>query len=254
MLSDMELITWHFQRNADLTIYPISDVHLGAAEHMAARWEYFCARVLRENNSYLILGGDLLNNGVKTSISNCYLETLPPMAARELLCEMLEPLADRILCMVSGNHERRNRDVDNSPSYDIARILGIEKVYRENTAFMKLQIGDIDCAGNRNPTYVFCTTHGAGTGTAKAERFAYSLENVDCFVSGHTHKPSVTQPAKIRVDTHNNRVSIRPFKMVTMTSWLAWGGYAAQAMYTPTSWAPQKIVLNGKKKEIKVEM
>ena len=34
MLNDFDLIKYHFPKNDDIEIYPISDVHLGAAEHM----------------------------------------------------------------------------------------------------------------------------------------------------------------------------------------------------------------------------
>ena len=45
MLSDFEIITRHFPENNDIKIYPISDVHLGAAEHLAAEWDNFCKRI-----------------------------------------------------------------------------------------------------------------------------------------------------------------------------------------------------------------
>ena len=54
MLNDFEIITRHFPENNDIKIYPISDVHLGAAEHLAAEWDNFCKRILEEPNSYII--------------------------------------------------------------------------------------------------------------------------------------------------------------------------------------------------------
>jgi hypothetical protein len=49
-------------------------------------------------------------------------------------------------------------------------------------------------------------------------------------------------------------VSTQPFKVVSMTSWMTYGGYAAQKMLLPTSHAPQIITLRGNRKEIRVEM
>ena len=57
MLNDFEIITRHFPENNDIKIYPISDVHLGAAEHLTAEWDNFCKRISEEPNSYVILGG-----------------------------------------------------------------------------------------------------------------------------------------------------------------------------------------------------
>lgn len=260
MLSDFELITHHFPDRNDITIYPISDVHLGAAEHMTREWELFCQRVVNEPNSYLILGGDLLNNCTRSSVSNIYTETLRPREAKKIMVAMLEPLRDKILCAVSGNHERRNRDVDNDITYDIMCKLDLEWVYRENIAFVKIQMGKPRGDGKKNPTYILTVTHGSGggilTGGAvnRNERFGYVLDGSDALIVGHTHKPFVTQPSKIKIDAQNNRASIKPFKVVSMTSWLGYGGYAAQKMLLPTSHAPQTITLCGKRKLMTVTM
>ena len=42
MLPDFEVIKRKFPGNKDITIIPISDVHLCAAEHLAAEWDNFC--------------------------------------------------------------------------------------------------------------------------------------------------------------------------------------------------------------------
>lgn len=261
MLSDFEMITHKFEANNDLHIYPISDLHLGAAEHMTREWELFCQNLLGDKNAYVILGGDLINNATRNSVSNVFEETIRPREQKKIMAKMLEPIKERILCSVSGNHERRSlKDADDDPSYDIICKLDRENVYRENIAFVKIQIGKQEGDGAKNPTYVLVVTHGAGggmlTGSAvnRNERFAYVLDGCDCLVVGHTHKPFITQPAKIKIDPFNNKVTVRPFKVVSSTSWLNWGGYAAKAMMLPTSHAPQMITLRGNKKEIRVEM
>ena len=48
MLSDSELIVHKFPDRQDIRIYPISDVHLGAAEHMEREWSLFCANLLSD--------------------------------------------------------------------------------------------------------------------------------------------------------------------------------------------------------------
>ena len=260
MLSDFELITHHFPDRSDITIYPISDVHLGASEHMTREWELFCQRVVNEPNSYIILGGDLINNATRNSVSNIFEETMRPREQKKVMVKMLEPLRDKILCAVSGNHERRNRDVDNDITYDIMCKLDLEWVYRENIAFLKIQMGKPRGDGKKNPTYILTVTHGSGggilTGGAvnRNERFGYVLDGSDALIVGHTHKPYVTQPAKLKIDAQNNRVSIKPFKVVSMTSWLGYSAYAAQKMLLPTSHAPQTIKLCGRRKEITVTM
>lgn len=261
MLKDFEMIIHHFPKNEDLVLYPVSDVHLGASEHMQRPWELFCQNVLQQENAKIILCGDLINNATRSSVSNIFEETMRPSEQKKIMAKMLEPLRDRILCAVSGNHERRSiKDCDDEPTYDIMCKLDIENLYRENIAFVKLQIGDVNGAGDRNPTYTMAVSHGAGggilTGGAvnRSERFGYVLDGIDLLVSGHTHKPYVTQPAKIVVDRHNNKVSLKPFKVVSASAWLEYGGYAAQKMLLPSSHASQLITLAGNKKDIRVTM
>lgn len=261
MLKDFEIIQRKFPERNDITIIPVSDVHLGAAEHQQRKWELFCQSVLESPNTYITLGGDLINNATKSSVSNVFEETMRPSEQKKLMAKMLEPLRDRILCAVSGNHERRSlKDADDDPTYDIMCKLDIEHLYRENMAFVKIQIGNQEGNGCLNPTYMLVVTHGAGggiyTGGAvnRNERFGYVMDGVDCLIVGHVHKPFVTQPGKIKIDPHNNKVSVVPFKVVSSSAWLDYGGYAAQKMLLPSGHAAQTITLCGKKKEIKVTM
>lgn len=72
------MIVKKFPKNDDITIYPISDVHLGAAEYMANEWQAFCKKVLDNPNAYLVLGGDLIDNATKTSVASPWDNTMRP--------------------------------------------------------------------------------------------------------------------------------------------------------------------------------
>ena len=85
MLPDDRLIVRSFEENEDIIIYPISDVHLGAEEHMTRAWELFCQSVLDQKNTYLILGGDLINNATRSSVSNIFRETMSPSMQKKVL-------------------------------------------------------------------------------------------------------------------------------------------------------------------------
>lgn len=266
MLNDYEMIVHDLGQN-DITIIPISDVHLGAAEHMVRAWEEFVQKVTETPNVYLTLGGDLINNATRSSVSDIFKEKMFPSEEKKVMAKMLEPLRDRILCSVTGNHERRStKDADDDPSYDIMAKLDLEHLHRENVAFVKIQLGQQEWeSGSRTraelrPTYTLVVTHGAGggiyTGTAvlRAERFGYTIDNMDVLILGHTHKPFVSQPGKIVIDPRNNRVSIKPFRVVSCSSWLEWGGYAAQKMLLPSTHMKQALILSAKNKEIEVRL
>ena len=261
MLGDFEIITHQFPDRPNLKIYPIADVHLGAAEHMEREWKRFCADILSDPDAYIVLGGDLLNWGLKNSVSNVYAETMRPREQKRIMTEMLMPLKERILVGVPGNHEKRGmREADDDPTYDIMCKLDLEHLYRENIAFMKIQMGAKNGDGKQNPTYTLAITHGSGGGVLSGgtinrnERVAYALNGVDALIVGHSHKPMVSMPFQIVVDTKNNRVSIKPLYVVVASAWMEWGGYAAQKMLLPSAHTPQIMMLRGRKKEIRVEM
>lgn len=255
MKSDFEMIVKELPNAPSYTVYAISDVHLGALEHNQREWINFCRRVEEEENSYVFLGGDLINNATRSSVSNIFEETMRPREQKKLMVECLKPIKHKILAAVSGNHERRSiKDADDDPTYDILAKLDLEDIYRPNIAFIKLNCCRRDDGKYRN-AYVFALTHGAGGGiytgatVNRNERFGYVIDGIDCLIVGHTHKGTVTKPQKILVDAHNNNVVYKPFTVIGMTSWMNYGGYAVQKMLLPSHGGeadyPQKIILNG---------
>lgn len=257
MLNDLDLIIHQIPENTP--IYPIADVHLGAMEHAEKEWEEFLKKIESEN-AYVILNGDLLNNGVRSSkFVNPFDEAIRPRDAKKRMVKYLEPIKDRILCVVSGNHERRTfRDDDQDITYDICAKLDIEHLYRENIAYMKLDVGKRK-AGPRIRTkqcYAFAVTHGSGggiyTGAAvnRNERFGNVIDGLDCLVVGHVHKGFVTKPGKISIDLRNNIVRNTSYTVISCVSWLNYGGYAARGMLLPAQTCdPQRLQLSGGKEK-----
>ena len=268
MLRDFELIQHHFWGGHDITIIPIADVHLGSQECMEQEFISFIQSVKNTPNVYLVLGGDLIENGTRSSVGDSvFSQTMPPGQQKREMANILSEVTDRILCFVPGNHERRSgKDANDDPCYDIASKLDLEHLYRENIAFVKIQMGEKETvtgklnAGDKRPTYVLTVVHGAGggilTGGAvnRGERFGYVIDGMDALIVGHTHKPFTTQPGKIKIDPFNNKVSIKPYKVICTTSWLKWGGYAAQKMLSPSTYCVPRLTLKGDHKEITVTM
>lgn len=261
MLPDFEMIQHQFYGGHDIKVIPIADVHLGSPECKEQEFIKFIDKIAQEENTYLILAGDLIDNGTRSSVTDPFKAKMPPSQQKREMANILSKVHDKILCFVPGNHERRSRkDADDDPVYDIAAKLDLENLYRENIAFLKIQLGQKNVkSGFYRPTYTIAVTHGAGggilTGAAvnRSERFGYIFEGLDALIVGHTHKPYVTQPGKLSVDSHNNKITIKPFKVISATSWLDYGGYAAQKMLLPSSFCPNSLTLRGKGDRSKAE-
>lgn len=264
MLGDLTPIVFDMPTGQDVKIYPVGDLHFGSPQFMFDAWDRFSKAVADEPNSYLMIVGDMMNNGLKNSLTNVYEETVRPMSQKKWLAEQLEPLKDKIICGVSGNHERRSlKDADDDPMYDVFCKLNIEDRYRENAAFtlVRFGVGEIDRRGTSSrtrPCYAFCVTHGAGGGmyigssANRVERFGYALDGVDCIVTGHTHKPLTYPSAKLVFDARNKIVARKQYHIVTVSSWLDYGGYPIQKLLSPTATVQTEIILSSYNKQISI--
>lgn len=257
MKNDFDMIVRRFKDRPDIKLYPVADVHLGAIECMEEKWEKFREMILADPNAYLILAGDLITNGIRYAVGNPFLQVYRPREQKRLMVQHLEPLRDRILCMVGGNHEyRTDKETDSSPAYDIASKLDLEDVYRDSIAFLKLQFGDSKSCGSTNPAYSFAVTHGFGSSiyttnaAMRAERFGMSIDGIDAIIVGHIHKPQNFPVGKYLVDNRNERVSIKPFEVFVCTSWMEGSEYAARKLLQPTVFSLNHMELKGKKKVI----
>ena len=96
MLSDFKPLVYHFPENKDIVIYPISDLHIGSQETMMKEWKDFKKKLLSEPDSYITIGGDMMNNGTKNSVTNVYEETMRPREQKKWLVEQLSDIKDKI--------------------------------------------------------------------------------------------------------------------------------------------------------------
>lgn len=66
----MDLIVRKIQQSDAIKVYPVSDVHLGSILHDKDGWDRFC-RMVEQEDAYLILGGDLINNNTQPVRCSC---------------------------------------------------------------------------------------------------------------------------------------------------------------------------------------
>ena len=263
MKSDFDLIIHQLPECNEAKLFFVGDLHVGAIECNIKAWEDFCRMVLAEEHAYLCILGDLANNATRSSVSNIFDDAMSqfprPREQKKYLVNSLKPLAERILCIVPGNHEARGgKDADDDILADVACKLDLEDVFRPNIAFLKLCFGSRNAGrGYEKPLqcYTVAVTHGAGGGiytgatVNRNERFGMVLEGVDILAVGHTHKGTVSKPSKIVVDRFKNTVTQRSMTVISACSWLSYGGYAARKMLLPAQAQdpeqPQTVLLGG---------
>lgn len=223
----------------DFTVYCIADVHLGAAECDIDGFKKLLNKIEQDKNAYLVIVGDLIDNATRSSVGDIY-EGLNPREQINLAISLLEPIKNRVLAGVSGNHEMRTyKETSLDPMGLIFWQLGIEDKYRTNTAFLRLRIND--ATGTVRQSVSFCLVHGKSAN--KRKNFSYALEGVDVLVTGHTHDGAIDRPSHI-VFSQKGNVYMRDVISVVATSWLRYdlGGYAVANLYMPKATScPQYI-------------
>ncbi len=238
----------------EVEIHTLADLHIGDRfadkDGIKERIQY----IKDTPNAYCILNGDLMNNATKTSVSDSYAEELTPMEQVEMCVELLEPIKDKIICMTSGNHEKRTY---NKEGIDISKLVAMQlKIadrYSPTACIVFLRFGKAKDNHGRDGgqmCYTLMCNHGSGGGRkegAKAIRLAdmASIIDADIYIHSHTHLPMVMKQGFYRVSLSNSSVAKVDKLFVNTSAMLDYGGYGEAFEFKPSSKHSPVIYLNG---------
>lgn len=241
-----------------LELIPLADLHYGDPlcdiELLKERIDY----IKSKDNVYCILNGDLINNATKNSISDVYSEIKTPQQQLEELCSLFEPIKDKIIGVVPGNHEMRTYKMD---GIDLTKIfcfnLGIADKYAGEAALIFLRLGDTGAKyRNRPARYVIYATHGAGGGIKEGTKInklaeMASIIDADIYIHSHTHLPAIIKQGFYRINTSTDSYQIVNKLFINTGANLNYGGYGEVAGFKPSSKDTPKILLDGRRQRMK---
>ena len=240
-----------------IEIHPMADLHIGDSMSDYKLIKERIEHIRVTPNAYCILDGDLMDTAVCTSIGDTYGANLQPMEQLKHCVAIFDPIKDKILAVLPGNHENR---VYRSDGLDITELmcaqLGIADRYSPTTALLFIRFGKNP---NRTPyrplLYTIYATHGAGGGRkegGKVNRLAdlASIVDADCYIHAHTHLPVVFKESFFRTCSSNSSVALVDKLFVNTAASLNYGGYGDKAGFKPASKASPVIYLNGLKHEM----
>lgn len=247
----------------NIKIYTFADWHIGDKSCDVEAIKQAICEVERSNEAYVICNGDLMNNATRTSVSDCYAEALSPMEQLQTICELLEPIKDRILIVTQGNHESRtyrNDGVDLTSLW--TQQLGIHDRYVREGGVLFLRLGEYlhgrkehnNSGLKRQVCYTVYCTHGNGGGRregGKVNILADMASIVDCdiYVHSHTHLPMVMKQNFFRVDPNNSYVAEVEKLFVNTAAQLKYGGYGQAFEFKPSNTTTPIICLSGTRKQ-----
>lgn len=247
MFKDFDMIVHELGRDVPyIRLYPIGDVHVGSDEFDKDGFEKILKIIERDEYARVVLVGDLMDNALKNSKTNVYEATMNPFEQKQYLKNVLAPIKDKIIGAIGGNHEYRStRETGDFPLYDVMAKLDIEHLYRENMAFIKVNLGEKP--NKKQASYNIVLAHGASRN--KTEKFGYAIDGMDVFITGHTHSPESNFPEKIVIDPRNNIVSRVGYVHVVVNAFHKTGGYGLKNMYLPKdSDRTATVILDGTQK------
>lgn len=242
----------------EIKLLALSDLHIGDELCDIRLIKSVLNEVKDSSNTFIILNGDMLNNSLKNSVGDVYSEQMTPTEQILKLCDILEPVKDKILVIHPGNHEFRTLKED---GVDIIRLvakqLGIEDRFSDGWWYLYLSLGK----GNKNRpiTYRITGVHGYGGGKKYGGKINNLVEMsdkviADIYVMGHTHTPIMTRNTIFMPDDqHKTLVKVDKYYLMT-NSFLEYGGYGERFGFTPGTTEHQEMILDGTKKKIKIIM
>jgi len=237
-----------------IKLFPLSDLHVGDKTFDKKMFRDFVKMVAVTPEYYSVLVGDLLNNAIINSVSNCYNEEMPPREQLKWVREELLPMKHKILGIVSGNHEYRSKkNTDTHLTEELAEYLGLAHLYREDELAIKITFGH-STSGN-SQVYIIYMTHGSGggkrpgSGVNNTEMLTMSVENADIYIVGHGHKRWAYKNSPRRIDYIHEKVKQIEKLFVMSSHWSEFfSGYAARGMFTPSSKGSVPITMYAGKK------
>ena len=143
MKDDFEILRVQVPKADAVTIKPVADVHFASILCNERAFISFRDQLLKEENTYTVLVGDLLNNNVRSGVGSPWDDIYRPMSAKRKMAELLKPLAEdgKIIGALSGNHEKRSlKECDDDPMFDIMAKLDLEDRFRQTALFIHLCI------------------------------------------------------------------------------------------------------------------
>jgi predicted phosphodiesterase len=224
--------------------------------HAAIAW------VKEADNRYVVLVGDLLNMATKASVSDTYAQTMSPQAQQDMMVRLLEPIRERIVGVLRGNHDfRAYKESGLDPVANICAIAGLP--YFEDEAYLNLKVGHWahnSRANGRTPVnYIGLLDHGTGGGRMSGGKLnsamrARTIFAADFYISGHGHDPIIKPDVRWRPDVKcESIIEEQQFFIVCGASLRRRPaqGYASRFGYRPLAAIWPVLTLDGTKKHMK---
>ncbi len=246
---------WDLSQHDSVEIVSMGDLHTGDAH---CEWSMIRGAVdwlKEEPNRYAIIPGDLFNTAMIGSVSLDLSEPpMPTMEARHLLARILEPVRDRVLAIVPGNHDDRLTKSTGEDSVDALACELALPYFPEGEAFLELSVGHYEHNGSPIK-YRGLVVHGTAGGRLPGGKANALLNmrrivhNCDFYLNGHGHTPMLIPEVAWAFDSYGN-VREQQQWFISCGSSLKRGGYPVKKSFPPLARVFPTLTLHGGSKHM----
>lgn len=244
-------------------LIPISDLHIGDPHFHHRKFMDLRDWIWQQPNTFVVLVGDIMNCATKRSKSDIYGESMNPTEAKNYAAEMLEPIKDKILGAVWGNHERR---IYNESGFDVMEGLAdkLHIDYAREGLLLDLKFspyGEGETRKRGRLNYTCYVTHGNGGGATPGGKInaLHKLRKIvlaDVYICGHVHGMGSYKDSYFVPNTRAGKIEQITQTYALSSAFLQWGGYSEDMILTPSKLGTSRIRLDGRtrKKDVHVSI
>ncbi len=242
-------------------LIPISDLHIGDKSFSKSgrkKLNGYINWVKERDNAFVFLGGDIFNVAGRQTLTSPFDSGTDEY---ELAIDLFEPIKDKIIGAIDGNHEFRMIDeFGYSPTSLLCKHFNI--IYARWSAIIRFKVGKRKDSYNRYRENYFVYYHhltggGRRTGSKinKLEDLREIVEGMDVYIGGHTHQLSAHPKEIYYPAMQGKRVERRRMWFVNSGSYYDWGdNYSEQKMYSPPKLGSPRIRFDGKKHDVHISL
>jgi len=250
-----------------IKLYPIGDIHASSIHCAEDKIESKINSIRQERNAYIIGMGDLVDSIIKDDprfdmggLAKWVEPDNIVESQREWIVRLLKPVKNKIICLLSGNHEENiHKRYQDDIMGNICKDLGVP--WGGYSCFI-----DLNCTrkgSNESHHFTIHAFHGAGaavTEGARLMRLKRLIDSVeaDIFLMGHLHTMTSYLPEKLAL--RNHKIKNIHKVAVTTGSWLksytqgAITSYGELKGYPPSQLGAPCVILYPDKGIMRVEL
>ena len=220
--------------------------------------------VKERDNARIFLMGDILNCASRRSKTSPFEQDMTLGEQIEKAIEIFEPVKDKIVGAITGNHEFRLYDeFGYNPTTSLCHRLG-DVPYLGYSAIVDFKIGKKKRGGGISNkiqyTGYFHHNDGGGGNTLgnkmkRVEELGKLLMNADFYCGGHTHLLGVIPDTAVMYDPQNGTVQEKSQALVSTGGYLKWeDSYAEKKALRSLKIGSPRIRMDGMKKDVHVNI